>query len=150
MAAALANRRPRGPDVAEKVDRGDRQGRARVWIAVVAEQQVPQIAAGGVLVDRHGIAGRRRRLVDVVDADRDGPLGRETVRIGRPDDEVVARLSLMIVRRRRGERAGRRIDREPAAGIVDQVSFVVMRRLGLTRAFTNDWHFRAAGFETLF
>jgi len=36
------------------------------------------------------------------------------------------------------------------AGIVDHVSFAVMRRLGLTRAFTNDAHFRAAGFETLF
>ena len=36
------------------------------------------------------------------------------------------------------------------AGIVDHVSFVVMRRLGLSRAFTNDRHFRAAGFETLF
>jgi predicted nucleic acid-binding protein len=36
------------------------------------------------------------------------------------------------------------------AGIVDHVSFVVMRRLGLTRAFTNDSHFRAAGFEVLF
>jgi predicted nucleic acid-binding protein len=37
-----------------------------------------------------------------------------------------------------------------AAGIVDHVSFVVMRRLGLSRAFTNDKHFRAAGFEALF
>jgi predicted nucleic acid-binding protein len=36
------------------------------------------------------------------------------------------------------------------AGIVDHVSFTVMRRLGLTQAFTNDAHFRAAGFETLF
>ena len=36
------------------------------------------------------------------------------------------------------------------AGIVDHVSFVVMRRLGLTEAFTNDGHFRAAGFMTLF
>ena len=36
------------------------------------------------------------------------------------------------------------------AGIVDHVSFVVMRRLGITRAFSNDSHFRAAGFETLF
>jgi uncharacterized protein len=36
------------------------------------------------------------------------------------------------------------------AGIVDHVSFVVMRRLRLTRAFSNDAHFRAAGFETLF
>jgi predicted nucleic acid-binding protein len=37
-----------------------------------------------------------------------------------------------------------------AAGVVDQISFVVMRRLGIIQAFTNDQHFRAAGFETLF
>lgn len=36
------------------------------------------------------------------------------------------------------------------AGIVDQVSFLVMRRLGITEAFTNDRHFQAAGFVTLF
>lgn len=36
------------------------------------------------------------------------------------------------------------------AGIVDHVSFLVMRRLGVTRAFSNDAHFRAAGFQTLF
>jgi predicted nucleic acid-binding protein len=36
------------------------------------------------------------------------------------------------------------------AGIVDHVSFSVMRRLGLTQAFTNDGHFQAAGFQTLF
>jgi predicted nucleic acid-binding protein len=36
------------------------------------------------------------------------------------------------------------------AGIVDHVSFVVMRRLGMTEAFTNDRHFQAAGFTTLF
>lgn len=36
------------------------------------------------------------------------------------------------------------------AGIVDHVSFVVMRRLGLTEAFTNDRHFHAAGFTVLF
>lgn len=35
-------------------------------------------------------------------------------------------------------------------GIVDCISFVVMRRLGLTEAFTNDQHFAAAGFTTLF
>jgi predicted nucleic acid-binding protein len=36
------------------------------------------------------------------------------------------------------------------AGLVDQLSFVVMRRLALTQAFTNDRHFQAAGFEVLF
>jgi predicted nucleic acid-binding protein len=36
------------------------------------------------------------------------------------------------------------------AGIVDQVSFIVMRRLGIVDVFGNDRHFRAAGFNTLF
>jgi len=37
-----------------------------------------------------------------------------------------------------------------SAGIVDHVSFVVMRRFGITEAFTNDQHFLSAGFTTLF
>ncbi|HJT36198.1 MAG TPA: hypothetical protein VJ783_29525 [Pirellulales bacterium] len=36
------------------------------------------------------------------------------------------------------------------AGVVDPVSFQVMRRLGITEAFTNDKHFVAAGFNVLF
>ena len=36
------------------------------------------------------------------------------------------------------------------AGIVDYVSFVVMRRLEVAEAFTNDRHFQAAGFNILF
>ena len=35
-------------------------------------------------------------------------------------------------------------------GIVDCISFAVMRRLGLAEAFTCDQHFAAAGFTTLF
>jgi len=37
-----------------------------------------------------------------------------------------------------------------SAGIVDHISFAVMRRSGIAQAFTNDRHFRAAGFEVLF
>lgn len=37
-----------------------------------------------------------------------------------------------------------------SAGIVDHLSFLVMRRYRLTQAFTNDRHFSAAGFEVLF
>ena len=36
------------------------------------------------------------------------------------------------------------------AGIVDHASFVLMRKHQVKQAFTNDRHFRAAGFETLF
>ena len=37
-----------------------------------------------------------------------------------------------------------------SAGIVDEISFAIMRRLGITDAFTNDRHFKTAGFNTLF
>lgn len=37
-----------------------------------------------------------------------------------------------------------------SAGIVDHVSFTLMRRLGITEAFTHNGHFVAAGFTTLF
>jgi uncharacterized protein len=40
--------------------------------------------------------------------------------------------------------------RPGSAGIVDCISFAVMRRLGISEVFTNDQHFQAAGFKTLF
>ena len=36
------------------------------------------------------------------------------------------------------------------AGIVDYLSFVMMRRLGISSVLTNDKHFAAAGFQILF
>lgn len=36
------------------------------------------------------------------------------------------------------------------ASVIDLTSFAIMRRLGITEAFTNDRHFQAAGFVTLF
>lgn len=46
--------------------------------------------------------------------------------------------------------AGYRRGDGDGAGIVDQLSFTVMKRLSITDAFTNDGHFRAAGFVPLF
>jgi predicted nucleic acid-binding protein len=37
-----------------------------------------------------------------------------------------------------------------SAGIIDHLSFIVMRRLGINEAFTNDRHFPTGGFTTLF
>ena len=37
-----------------------------------------------------------------------------------------------------------------SAGAVDHTSFVIMADMGISEAFTNDAHFRAAGFVTLF
>lgn len=57
----------------------------------------------------------------------------------KPTDEEIETAWLAYDRGEAGE-----------AGIVDHVSFVVMRRLGITEAFTNDRHFQAAGFSVLF
>lgn len=46
--------------------------------------------------------------------------------------------------------AGYRAGHAGQAGIVDQISFAVMWRLGITEAFTNDRQFAAAGFRPLF
>ena len=43
----------------------------------------------------------------------------------------------------RGEHPG-------SPSLIDQLSFAIMRRLDLRRAFTNDGHFAEAGFEALF
>ena len=66
--------------------------------------------------------------------------------------ELAARGRLVSPTDQEWELAWEAYDRGDAgnAGIVDQVSFVVMRRLGISQAFTNDSHFKAAGFETLF
>jgi uncharacterized protein len=36
------------------------------------------------------------------------------------------------------------------AGVVDHITFVILRRLNIADVFTNDRHFKAAGFNTLF
>jgi uncharacterized protein len=47
-------------------------------------------------------------------------------------------------------RAAYRRGNVDSPGMVDCVSFGVMRRMNLSEAFTNDRHFRAAGFSPLF
>jgi predicted nucleic acid-binding protein len=66
--------------------------------------------------------------------------------------QMSARSRLIAVTDDEWELAWQAYDRNEgaSAGIIDQSSFIVMRRLGIQRAFTNDQHFRAAGFETLF
>ncbi len=65
---------------------------------------------------------------------------------------LAAKGRLMILTGDEWQQAWAAFDRSDAgaAGIVDQASFVVMRRLGIREAFTNDAHFTAAGFTVLF
>lgn len=95
---------------------------------------VPLLTTSYILLECGNAASRRpyRRRVTALRAQlRDSGL------LVDPTDEDLEAAWLAYDRGEAGE-----------AGIVDHVSFVVMRRLGLKRAFTNDGHFRAAGFET--
>jgi hypothetical protein len=91
-------------DVAQRLrrgvehDRAERAGGAHrrdgrrlavVGIAVVAEQQAPQIVAGRVLIDRNRVGGSDRRFVDVGDDDGQRLLGGRPVRIGRLREDRV-------------------------------------------------------------
>lgn len=66
--------------------------------------------------------------------------------------KMTAKSRLIVPSEDEWDQAWKAYDRGEAAnaGIVDQVSFIVMRRLGIRQAFTHDEHFRAAGFDTLF
>ena len=97
---------------------------------------MPLISTSLVLMECGNAASRQPYRPDVVDF-RSAMVVNGSLIVPTAEDEEAAWTAY-----RRGE-AGN-------AGIVDHVSFVVMRRLGLTEAFTSDAHFRAAGFETLF
>jgi predicted nucleic acid-binding protein len=62
------------------------------------------------------------------------------------DNRVIIPTEIDLDRAWRDYAAGHAGD----ASIVDHVSFTLMRRLGITDALTNDRHFKAAGFRTLF
>ena len=89
-----------------------------------------------VLYECGNAAARRPYRTDVDDL-------RETMQAqGRLIDAMAADLT--------GAWAAYRAGQAGQAGIVDRVSFAVMRRLGITEAFTNDRYFAAAGFTPLF
>ena len=67
-------------------------------------------------------------------------------------DQLAAQNDLIDVSPEETQEAWAAYRRDSAGGasIVDHISFIVMRRLGITDAFSNDRHFKAAGFNTLF
>jgi uncharacterized protein len=67
-------------------------------------------------------------------------------------DALMANRRLIIPEPEDIEHAGEEYRSGDAGGpgIVDLISFQVMRRLGISEVFTNDRHFKTAGFVTLF
>ena len=105
------------------------------WTKVLAED-ADSLTTSLVLAECANAAVRRPYRATVVQL-------RESLVV---DDAVIAPTDA------EWERAWRNYARGDAAGasVVDHLSFLVMRRFEVTRAFTNDRHFSAAGFEVLF
>lgn len=99
------------------------------------KQPVRLVSTTVVLLECGNAAARRAYRRDVFE------LWQELDRTGgliRPTDEQVSAAWAVYAGRPPG-----------GAGIVDEISFGVMRAMGIQEAFTNDSHFRAAGFRTL-
>lgn len=107
-----------------------------VFAPLAADRKVRFVSTTAVFLECGNAAARTRFRGRVIQS-REELRGAGGLVVPTAEDEDAARVAY-----ERGEAGG--------AGIVDQLSFAVMRRLGLTRAFTNDRHFTAAGFEVLF
>ena len=104
--------------------------------AILAATRTPLVTTREVMLECGNAAARTSIRSDVTDLrKRLESQGRLLV----PTDADLANAWAMYDRGRSGD-----------PGIVDCISFAVMRRFGLTEAFTNDQHFAAAGFTTLF
>jgi predicted nucleic acid-binding protein len=118
-------------------DRGDQwHSAAEDAFARIVAQRLPFLTTTFVLLECGNAASRRPYRSKVADLRRTLEERNEVVI---PTEEDWSQA---------WDAYGREDPSQP--GIVDHVSFVVMRRLGITQAFTNDWHFQTAGFTVLF
>ncbi len=111
-------------------------GRAEAAYAELLSRKSTFIATTFILLECGNSAARRSFRSDVVDLWRLLEAREELIR---PAEEDWCQ----------GWHAFQQAD-AGAAGIVDCISFAVMRRIGIEQAFTSDRHFSAAGFQTLF
>jgi predicted nucleic acid-binding protein len=102
----------------------------------ILARPVALLTTGFILLECANAAARKPYRPDVADL-RDRLAARGGVHW--PSDEELAEAWLTY-----------RVGPPGGPGVVDLISFSTMRRLGVSRAFTNDKHFRAAGFVTLF
>lgn len=102
---------------------------------IVSARQVV-VTTNFVLLECANAAARRPYRKDLIDI-RD-----ELLRAGGLIDPTSNDVQAAWAEYRQGIASG--------PGVVDLVSFATMRRLQIRDAFTNDRHFRAAGFQTLF
>jgi predicted nucleic acid-binding protein len=120
-----------------------------VWDAADQWHSVAQAAYEKLLFEGRRLVTTEMVLVECGNASARRPYRR---RVNARRQVLVEEQLLVVPAPEEVERAWEAYDRGEAgeAGIVDNLSFQVMHRLGLTEALTNDQHFQAAGFTTLF
>jgi predicted nucleic acid-binding protein len=104
--------------------------------ADLVASKIPLVTSSFVLLEC-GNAAARKPYRDVVVELRKTLLAREELFEPSPDEIEAAWIAY----------ENKEADR---AGIIDQTSFAIMRRLSIRKAFTNDQHFESAGFEISF
>lgn len=127
----------------------DTVGLLALWDVADQWHKPAEVAFAEIVAQRRGLKTTTFVLLECGNASARRPYRLEVCRLRRALD---ARGDLITPSDEDWRRAWVAFQRGEAgyAGIVDHVSFEVMRRLGITEAFSNDKHFRAAGFCTLF
>jgi len=127
----------------------DTVGLVALWDAADQWHAVAETAYALIVVDRRSFVTTRFVLLECGNTAARRPYRN---RVSALREKLDLRGELVVPTEDDWKAAWEAYDRGEAAqaGIVDHISFAVMRRLGITQAFTNDRHFQAAGFETLF
>jgi uncharacterized protein len=118
-------------DVADQWHKG-----AEAAMSVLMQGRCELFTSDAVLLECGNASARKEYRDDVIE------LRRNLLPAGRVVSPTTEELDVAWQAYERRLNAG--------AGIVDQISFVLIHRVVITEAFTNDEHFRAAGFVTLF
>ena len=109
---------------------------AEAAFLTITQQQTMLVTTAYVLLECGNAAARRTFRKDVCDL-------RDALELR---DELIAPTNEEWLQAWAAYQGGEAGD----AGIVDHVSFLVMKRIAIAEAFTNDNHFEAAGFKLLF
>ena len=127
----------------------DSVGLVALWIQTDQWHQASRGVFGQMLSSRRRVVTTSLVLFECGNAVARNPARQDVIRLR---NDLLANNGLIIPTHADWDEGWQQYEqgRPGDPGIVDCISFAVMRRLSLTEVFTNDQHFAAAGFTTLF
>ncbi|BBO36531.1 type II toxin-antitoxin system VapC family toxin [Lacipirellula parvula] len=127
----------------------DSVGLVALWLQADQWHQAARGVFGQMLVSRRRVVTTSLVLCECGNAVARKPARQDVIRLR---SDLLANKGLIIPTQDDWDKGWQQYDqgRPGDPGIVDCISFAIMRRLGLTEVFTNDQHFAAAGFTPLF